>query len=262
MSSQIEQDARQRLIFAVDVPDLDEARSLATRLTGRVGMFKIGLELFTAVGPDAVRAVRDQGGQVFLDLKLHDIPATVARAAAAAASLGVHMLTVHAAGGARMMAAAYQGAHEGAQAADVEPPIVIGVTALTSLSGRDLAQVGMGEDVVAVVDRLARLVNTAGLDGVVASPQEVEHLRGVLGAESRIVTPGVRPDWDELAARRSDDQSRVATPHAAILAGADYLVVGRPIRESDDPGAAADRVVAEIATALQERQRATRAQTS
>lgn len=252
MATDLNQLATQRLIFALDVSDLDEAKSLVEALTGRVGMFKIGLELYTAVGPEAVRMVREAGGDVFLDLKLHDIPATVARAAAVAARMGVQMLTIHASGGARMIATAVQTVREAAAGEEHPPPRVIAVTALTSLSARELEQVGLGDNAVSVVERLTRLAHTAGADGVVSSPQEVEWLRGILGPEPTLVTPGVRPDWDERASR-ADDQSRVATPAAAIRAGADYLVVGRPIRDSDDPGAAADRITSEISQALSQR---------
>lgn len=245
--------ATQRLIFALDVPDLEGARELATQLVGRVGMFKIGLELYTAAGPEAVQMVRETGGEVFLDLKLHDIPATVARSVVAATRLGVKMLTVHASGGARMMASAVQSLREAAVDAEGPQPQIIAVTALTSLNARDLTQIGLGESAAAVVERLARLAGAAGVDGVVASPHEVEFLRQVLGPEATIVTPGVRPTWDERSSATGDDQSRVATPAEAIASGADYLVVGRPIREADDPSQAADRILEDISRGLKKR---------
>ena len=251
--------AQQRLIFALDVPDLDEAKRLVRLLSGRVGLFKVGLELFTSAGPDAIRAIRDEGGEVFLDLKLHDIPTTVARTSAAIATLGVKMFTIHACGGTRMIAAAVQSSREASLDSEREPPKVIAVTALTSLSAGELTQVGLGKSALEVVERLARLAHAAGVDGMVTSAQEVGRLRGMIGPEPSLVTPAIRPDWHESASRTPDDQSRVATPHAAILNGADYLVVGRPIRDSDDPSASADRILDEISRGLKSRKQKARA---
>jgi len=208
-----------------------------------VGPFKIGLELFTAEGPALIRSFIQHGAPVFLDLKLHDIPNTVRGAARSAARLGARMITVHASGGRAMMQAALEGAQEGAGGA--EAPLVLGVTVLTSLADDDLISIGWNEPAGAAVTRLARLAQAAGLGGVVASPREAAAIRLACGASFVMVTPGIRP-----ARAAVDDQARAATPEAAICAGADFLVVGRPITQAPDPADAADAIVDEIARAL------------
>jgi orotidine-5'-phosphate decarboxylase len=232
--------ARRRLILALDVPDLDAGRALLDRVEGRVGLVKVGLELFTACGPPAVEAVRERGFEVFLDLKLHDIPATVAGAVRSARSLGVSMLTVHTGGGAEMLRRACE------EAADQIR--VLGVTLLTSLAADDLAPVSISGTPREVVDRRARLAVEAGCGGIVCSPREVADLRAAIGSEPAIVTPGIRP-----AGAATQDQKRAATPAAAIGDGADYLVVGRPIRGASDPARAAAEIVEQIATAIEAR---------
>ncbi len=222
---------RERLIAALDVPTLEEAEALAARLAGAVGGFKIGLELFTAAGPQAVRAL-SRHGLIMLDLKLHDIPETVARATARAADLGVALLTVHVAGGRRMLEAA-----AGARGATR----LLGVTVLTSLDDRDLAEVCVEPNVEAVVARRATVAMEAGLAGVVASPLEAARVRAAAPEGFLIVTPGIRP------ATRADDQKRVSTPAAARAAGATHVVVGRPLREAADPRALADEIAAQLA---------------
>lgn len=232
--------ARRRLAFPLDYPDLAAARAGATLLADRVGVLKVGLELFVREGPPAVALGRELGLEVFLDLKLCDIPETVERAVASAAALGARYLTVHASGGHAMLARA------AARAAQAEAPLtILAVTVMTSLDDADLAAQGIGGTAEEHVVRLARLAWSAGVRGFVASAREVATLRAALGPEALLVIPGIRP-----AGAAAGDQKRVATPGAAIAAGADLLVVGRPIRDAADPRAAAAAVVDEIGRAL------------
>jgi orotidine-5'-phosphate decarboxylase len=235
-------DARDRVLVALDVETLADATALLDRLQGAVTGVKIGSQLFTAAGPAAVEAAHTRGFRVFLDLKYHDIPNTVAGAVRAATGLGVFMLNVHAAGGAAVMRAAAEAATVAAGDLGVPRPVCLGVTLLTSLDRRALAEVGVAASVEAHVLRLAELARDAGLDGCVASPHEVRFLRLGLGSRWVIVTPGIRP------AARGDDQVRTATPAAALAAGADYLVVGRPVTAADDPRAAAESILAGLAS--------------
>jgi orotidine-5'-phosphate decarboxylase len=232
---------RERLVVALDVDDVDRARVLVRALRGRVGLFKVGLELFTLAGPDFAREVASSGGGVFLDLKLHDIPNTVEGAARRAAALGVRMLTVHAQGGRAMIEAAVRGAREEAARLGASPPLVLAVTVLTSLDGEDLAATGLAGPPAAAVERLAGLALSAGADGLVASPLEVGALRERFGPEPILLTPGIRP-----AGSAADDQKRTLSPREALAAGADYLVVGRPITRADDPAARAAAIVASL----------------
>jgi len=235
---------RDRVFVALDVERLDEADALLDRLTGEVGGCKIGNQLFTAAGPVAVEHALKRGFRVFLDLKYHDIPNTVAGAVREATRLGVFVLNVHASGGAAMLRAAGEAAAKASKEFTVLRPLVIGVTVLTSLDRRALeTEVGVSASVDAHVLRLAEQARAAGLDGCVASPREIRLLRNALGRAWVIVTPGIRP------VDRDDDQVRTATPGAAVAAGADYLVVGRPITAAPDPVAAARRIVEEIAAA-------------
>jgi orotidine-5'-phosphate decarboxylase len=214
---------------------------LARQLGGVVGFFKVGKQLFTAEGPQAVRKLAGLGADIFLDLKFHDIPNTVAGAVAAAAELpGVRMLTLHTTGGLAMMRAARE-----ALAGKKNPPALLGVTLLTSLDGQALRRVGILGPVASRVVTLARLAKEAGLDGVVSSPQEARAIRRACGPKFLIVVPGVRPSGDS-----AQDQSRVATPSEAMRAGADYLVVGRPITAAKNPREAALAINQEIAAAL------------
>ena len=235
-------DARDRLIVALDVDNLEAALGLVERLDGIATRFKIGSQLFTAAGPAAVEAVRKRGGLVFLDLKYHDIPNTVAGAAREAARLGVFMFNVHASGGRAMMRAAAEAV--AATAPGSQRPLVIAVTVLTSLDRAALSrELGITSSVEGHVLHLCRLAHDAGLDGCVASPNEIRIIRNQLGAGWVIVTPGVRPAGSE-----ANDQSRIATPQATAQAGAHYLVVGRPITAAADPGKAARAILAEIGT--------------
>jgi len=225
---------RERLIVAVDVPKADAASELVDRLAGRVGLFKLGSQAFTAAGPELVREVVGRGERVFLDLKFHDIPNTVAGAVASAAQLGVSLATVHGLGGRAMLEAAVG-------ALPAMGTKLLAITILTSHDEATLGEIGVGGGVSDSVKRLALLAKDAGMDGVVASPHEVALVREACGPGFLIVTPGIRP-----AGAASGDQARAATPAAALSAGADYLVVGRAITEAKDPGAAADAIVREM----------------
>jgi len=231
-----------RLIAALDAPTRDEADMLVTRLGGVPSWVKVGLELFCAEGPAIVRDYAKRGLSVMLDLKLHDIPETVARATARVAGLGAELLTIHTAGGWKMMEAAAEAARKSGTGLKL-----LGVTVLTSMDAADLAQVGDGENVSVeeIVLKRAQLAMECGLDGVVASPQEAAAVRAGAPEDFLIVTPGVRPGGG--AAKAADDQKRVATPAAAIAAGADYIVVGRPVLDAADPRAAAEAIIAELA---------------
>jgi orotidine-5'-phosphate decarboxylase len=218
------------LVPALDLSDLDEAERLARLLAPRVGMLKVGLELSWAVGPEAVRRIAAHG-PVFVDCKLHDIPTTVERATANVARLGPRMLNVHALGGEAMMRAALEGARRGAASAGVDPPLIVAVTVLSSQAGEDLASPAS----------LAFEAKAAGLDGVVVSGADVEDVRAACGEGFCLVVPGIRP-----AGSNGHDQARVLTPAEAIEKGADYLVIGRPLTEADDPAGVADAIVREI----------------
>jgi orotidine-5'-phosphate decarboxylase len=235
-----------RLLIALDVATAAEALALADRLRGSVGGFKIGKQLFTAAGPDVVRALAARGDRTFLDLKFHDIPNTVAGAVASATALGVWMLNVHASGGAAMMTAARAAADAAAGRAERPRPLVIGVTVLTSLDAAALASIGIAGSPEAQVRRLARLAQDAGLDGVVASARETAAIREACGENFLVVTPGIRGG---AAAAGPDDQRRTTTPREAIAAGSSYLVIGRPVTAAADPPAAARAIAAEIAGA-------------
>jgi len=237
------------LLIPLDVPTAAEATALADRLRGAVGGFKIGKQLFTSVGPDIVRTLVGRGDRVFLDLKFHEIPNTVAGASAAATELGVWMFNVHASGGAAMMDAARQAVDRTA-ARTGRTPLVIAVTVLTSLDGAALKAIGFDRDPLELAVRLATLAKNSGLDGVVASPRETAAIREACGSSFVIVTPGIRGGG---AAASPDDQQRTMAPAEAIRAGSSYLVVGRPITGAPDPKAAAAGIAAEIAAATTSR---------
>lgn len=223
-----------RIFCAIDTTDLDAAEALAGLLKGEVGGIKLGTEFFTAHGPEGVRRLAATGHRIFLDLKFHDIPNTVAGAVRAATGLGVFMLTVHASGGRDMLRAAV----EAAAAAGDSRPLILAVTVLTSLDEDDLAAIGQNGPVAGQVSRLAGLAKAAGVDGAVCSPREIATLKASLGADFRLAVPGVRP-----AGSDSDDQKRTMTPADAVAMGADYLVIGRPITRAPDPIAAARAIV-------------------
>jgi orotidine-5'-phosphate decarboxylase len=231
-----------RVLVALDVPSAAEAIALAGRLRGAVGGFKVGSQLFTAAGPDVVRALVSNGDRVFLDLKFHDIPNTVAGAVQSACQLGVWMLNVHASGGRPMMEAAKRAA-DAAERAGRSRPIVIAVTVLTSLGPAELDSVGLAVSPQDQVVRLAQLAQASGLDGVVASPQETAAIRAACGGDFVIVTPGIRGGGAQSA---PDDQQRTSTPAGAVAAGSSYLVVGRPITGATDPREAAKQIDREV----------------
>jgi orotidine-5'-phosphate decarboxylase len=235
--------AREKLIVALDVATAGEARHVRDTLRGEVGMFKVGMQLFTAEGPAFVRELTEAGARVFLDLKFHDIPNTVAGAARAAVRLGVALFNVHAAGGSEMLRRAAGAAAEEAQRLGVERPRLIAVTVLTSADAGVLEETGVAApSVESQVGRLARLTHAAGLDGVVASPHEIGPVRAAVErADFLVVTPGVRP-----ASAPHDDQRRVMTPAEAVAAGADYVVVGRAVLNHPDPARAARDIVEEM----------------
>ena len=225
-----------RLIVALDFADADAARAFAARILPSQCRLKVGLELFTAAGPGLVADLVERGFDVFLDLKYHDIPTTVARACTRAAALGVWMLNVHALGGRRMLEAA-RAAVEGPH----RRPLLLAVTLLTSLEARDTGEIGLTNDIGGQVERLAQLASDCGLDGVVCSPQEAERLRQRFAMPFTLVTPGIRP-----AGAAADDQRRTLTPAEAIARGADYLVIGRPVTRAADPQAALAGIDEEI----------------
>ena len=233
--------SKDRLIVALDVPGATQARQIVQAIGDAATTYKIGKQLFTAEGPQVVRDLVASGRKVFLDLKYHDIPNTVAGAVRSAAELGVSMLTVHASGGSKMLRAAVEAA---SQSSTKAKPMVLAVTVLTSLSDADLQELGIAGNVLSHVLRLGALARAAGCGGVVASAQEARELRKELGEGFAIVTPGVRP-----AGAAAGDQARVVTPKDAIAAGATYLVVGRPILEAPDPAKAAQQIADEIAAA-------------
>jgi orotidine-5'-phosphate decarboxylase len=226
------------LIVALDVSTTREVEQVVDRLGASVSFYKIGLELFSAEGPDVVRAVKSRGKKVFLDLKLHDIPRTVERAVKSGAALGVDLMTIHSVGGKAMIRAA----KEAALSCGVNAPKILAVTVLTSLDQSDLGDIGVGRDMKAQVEALGRLAYENGADGIVCSPKEVANMRAALGPHALLVTPGVRPAGADVG-----DQKRVATPGQAVKDGSTHLVVGRPILEAADPCAAARAIAAEMA---------------
>ena len=230
-----------RIIVALDVNNIAEAEKLVGELRSVIKIFKVGSELFTSCGFEAIDTVRRKGGKVFLDLKFHDIPNTVMKASRAITRQGIHMFTVHTMGGFDMMKGAVEASREEALRVKTPPPLVLGVTILTSMSAKDVSSIGVEGHITDEVLRLAKLAEKAGLNGVIASPQEVELLRKNLGKDFLIVAPGVRPLGGE-----KNDQKRVATPKEAIDKGADYLVIGRPITAAEDPKSAAEKIINEI----------------
>ncbi len=235
-------DQDKRLIVVLDYPDLNSALAMADTLDPRLCRVKVGKELFTRAGHEVLRALKSRGFEVFLDLKYHDIPNTVAQAVLAAAEAGVWMVNVHASGGARMMMAARDALNK------ISPesrPLLIGVTVLTSMSQEELNALGVSGSLEEQVIRLAGLAKDSGLDGVVCSALEAQRIKQVCGPEFVTVTPGIRP-----AGSSANDQTRIMTPEQAIRSGADYLVVGRPITAASDPMDATKRILAEIASAV------------
>ena len=230
------------ILVALDVESAAKAVALADLLRGSVGGFKIGKQLFTAAGPTMVRELTSRGDRVFLDLKFHDIPNTVAGAVQSAVATGAWMVNVHASGGSAMMNAAAEAARKTAAALRQPRPLVIAVTVLTSLDNEGLAEIGIARPMLDQVVHLARLAQASGLDGVVASPQEVRAIRAACGSDFQIVTPGIRPADQQ----GKDDQARTLTPAQAIAAGSSYLVIGRPITGAPNPREAAEAIAATL----------------
>lgn len=229
------------IIVALDVPTADKALQLAKDLVPVVGAFKIGKELFVSAGPDIVKKIRATGASVFLDLKFHDIPNTVAKAVAAAVRLDVQMLTIHCSGGSEMMRAAEKAAQETAMQSGHNAPLVLGVTILTSMDSNELSEIGMEANVGKQVERLATLAANSGLRGLVCSPLEIASLRQILPKHVQLVTPGIR-----TGAEKADDQKRTLSPKEAIDAGASWLVIGRPITAEENPQKAAEKILASL----------------
>jgi len=240
------QEATDKLIFALDAASLDEALTWIELLSGHVGMFKVGKELFTAAGPQIVASIKERNQKVFLDLKFHDIPNTVARAAEAAVKLGVDMFNVHASGGSKMIQETVQAVQTLTAQSGLIKPIILAVTVLTSLNDADLLEIGFEKSAHAQVLHLAGLAKAAGAGGVVASPQDVAELRAGLGHDFIIVTPGIRSPGEAVR----DDQKRTLSASEAVRSGADYIVVGRPIRTAKDPLEACKLFVSEIAEGM------------
>ncbi|HBV00245.1 orotidine-5'-phosphate decarboxylase [Thalassospira lucentensis] len=232
---------KDRIFCAIDTTDLDHAIDLASKLSGVIGGAKLGKEFFAAHGPQGVQAVAKVGMPIFLDVKYHDIPNTVAGAIRAVTPMGLKIVNVHAAGGIEMMKRAGEAARETAAKAGVEAPWVIAVTILTSMDQHDLDDVGLKGPIDERVVKLAELTQKSGLDGVVCSAREITSVRAACGPDFKLITPGIRPAW-----AASNDQKRVVTPADAVAMGSDVLVIGRPITKADDPVDAARRIVAEV----------------
>ena len=232
---------KDRIIVALDVDDIDTLRNLADKLYPAIRIFKLGCHLFTACGGEAINMLTLKGAKIFLDLKFHDIPSVVAKAASVAAHYGVFMFNVHAMGGAEMMSRSVKAAAETAERLKIKKPLILGVTLLTSMGKKELKELDIEKDPRDHVLFLADLAKKAGLDGVVASPEEIEPIKKNLGEDFLVVTPGIRPEWAD-----KNEQKRLATPKEAFDRGADYIVIGRPIIEAEDPKAAAERIINEL----------------
>jgi len=232
---------KERIIIAMDVGDKESAKELLDRLYPMIKIFKVGSQLFTSAGQEVITMIKRKGADCFLDLKFHDIPATVGKASASATSLGVDMFNIHASGGLDMMKEAVNASKEAAERLKVKRPLILGVTVLTSMGKDDLNNLGIKREPKEEVLLLAGLAKKAGLDGVIASPDEIKPIKKKLGKNFLVITPGIRPSW-----AKKKDQKRVATPRAAFDKGADYIVIGRPITEVEDPRAATERVIGEL----------------
>lgn len=231
-----------KIILALDVDSIEKAEALVSELKDYVGIYKVGKELFTSTGPEIVKRINKIGGKVFLDLKYHDIPNTVAKAAEAATKLGVYMFNVHASGGYKMMHDAAEAVKKKAAELKVEKPYILGVTVLTSIDQKTMNdELRINGTVEEQVVHLAKLCQKAGLDGVIASPQEIKAIRQACGNDFLVITPGVRPSW-----AASQDQKRVMTPKEAVECGADYMVIGRPITGAENKVEAANKILDEI----------------
>lgn len=236
-------EARERIILALDVDSQEEALDLVKKLAGQVGAFKVGMQLYNLAGPDIVHRINDLGGQVFVDLKFHDIPNTVAAAGRVMVKLGCMVFNIHAAGGQEMMTEVTRAVKEEGARQGLAVPLILAVTVLTSISQPELEHDMLikGLKVKEVVVKWAQLAQQCGIDGVVCSPQEIQAIREACGTDFKIVTPGIRPSWSEAG-----DQKRITTPRQALELGADYMVIGRPIIKAADQAEAARRIIAEL----------------
>ena len=239
--SPVMNDPKDKIVFALDVEHFGEAQHWVTRLKGHVGIFKVGKQLFTHAGPKVIDMIRQKGQKVFLDLKYHDIPNTVAKAGEEATKLNVTMFNLHALGGFEMMRKTVEASKAMAKSLGISKPLILAVTILTSMNEETLKEVGVQGPLIEEVGRLALLSLKAGVDGVVASPQEIGIIRQKCGAKFLIVTPGIRHPSD-----KKDDQKRTMSPKEAITAGANYLVIGRPIKEAKDPLEAVQKIIEDI----------------
>ncbi|MFH1753603.1 MAG: orotidine-5'-phosphate decarboxylase [Candidatus Omnitrophota bacterium] len=237
----IELKPKDRIIVAVDVGNAETCKELVSKLYPKIKMFKVGSQLFTAAGQEAVNSIKRRGAGCFLDLKFHDIPATVESAARSATKLGVDIFDVHASGGLEMMKSAVKATGETARKLNVKRPLILGITVLTSMNKDDLEALGIKRKTEDQVLSLAEFAKKAGLDGVVASPREIVLIKKNLGNDFLVVTPGIRPEWADKA-----DQKRVMTPKEALERGADYIVIGRPITRARDPREAVERIIGDI----------------
>ncbi len=240
--------ARERLVLALDVNNFKKAEELVDKLTDYVGVFKIGNQLFTAEGTKVIKMVQEKGGKVFLDLKFHDIPNTVARAAEVVSKLGVYIFDIHTSGGYEMMKATVEASKKLSFALGISKPLILGVTLLTSINQEILEkEIGIKKSLEEQVVHLAKLAEAAGLDGVVASPWEIKALRAACGEGFVILTPGIRP-----AGKSDDDQKRIMTPQEAIKLGADFIVIGRPITNATNPVKASQEILKEMEEILKD----------
>lgn len=240
--------ARERLVLALDVNNFKKAEELVDKLTDYVGVFKIGNQLFTAEGTKVIKMVQEKGGKVFLDLKFHDIPNTVARAAEVVSKLGVYIFDIHTSGGYEMMKATVEASKKLSFALGISKPLILGVTLLTSINQEILEkEIGIKKSLEEQVVHLAKLAEAAGLDGVVASPWEIKVLRAACGEGFVILTPGIRP-----AGKSDDDQKRIMTPQEAIKLGADFIVIGRPITNATNPVKASQEILKEMEEILKD----------
>lgn len=236
-------EAKEKLCLALDVDTLSKAKEMVRLLKDYVGVFKVGLQLFTKEGPKTVETIRNLGGNVFLDLKFHDIPNTVGNAARLATKMGVYMFNIHAAGGSEMMRAAVEAVKEESQKSSIPKPIILAVTVLTSINNAILSkEMNLNGEVKDQVMHFAELAQSSKVPGVVASPEEISAIRNKCGSDFIILTPGIRPIWSTA----KDDQKRVTTPGEAIRLGADYIVIGRPILNANDPVEASAKILTEM----------------
>jgi orotidine-5'-phosphate decarboxylase len=235
------ENVKDRIIVALDFDSEEKALSLVKEIKDKVGVFKVGKELFTACGPDIIKKINEMGGKVFLDLKFHDIPNTVAKAVSAATKHGVYMMTLHTLGGSEMLEKAAETAKETSKKLSIPKPILLGVSILTSHNAQSIHEIGLNGEVEDNVKNLVKMAEKSGINAIVCSPKEVEMLRREFGQDLILVTPGIRPKW-----AASNDQKRISTPSDAIKSGSTFIVIGRPISASENPKEACDKIIDEL----------------